>query len=422
MSAMHLPPQPDSRGLLPPLLACLPTAFLAPRPPPALLPLLAPVLRQKLNYISSGNDGWLPLLSWDKERAAKLPATVERIQVEPHPVSGEIEFEDVRPAKYRRLDEETLQARLEVEQFDLLPIYVWCENDEHGGTGPGWKLTELRCLEDLDDGTQWFDSASEANDAAQTRSTTTAPHATNGLNGNPNLSVPDEADDDDDDDDYWNAYDRTPSQTPGGQNPSPAPATQPSTTTARGRTQSEADYFARYGEVQPALDTHDPDEENPALTGNGNSTLTGDALLRAQARHLETSGTIPPNLNPSSQNHGATKPHDSALASLDRSLEMPRPLSPGSSSSSGGAGGGSPVGRLEQEAEAMTSSSPSRGIGGNNESAQRAIKQHISTDVKSLFRLARSAGMKRREFEEVVRRELSVLCLLDDEGDGDGDE
>ncbi|KAI7012833.1 hypothetical protein KC355_g5283, partial [Hortaea werneckii] len=82
---MHLPPQPDSRGLLPPLLACLPTAFLAPRPPPALLPLLAPVLRQKLNYISSGNDGWLPLLSWDKERAAKLPATVERIQVEPHP-------------------------------------------------------------------------------------------------------------------------------------------------------------------------------------------------------------------------------------------------------------------------------------------------------------------------------------------------
>ncbi|KAI6868284.1 hypothetical protein KC318_g19261, partial [Hortaea werneckii] len=377
---------------------------------------------QKLNYISSGNDGWLPLLSWDKERAAKLPATVERIQVEPHPVSGEIEFEDVRPAKYRRLDEETLQARLEVEQFDLLPIYVWCENDEHGGTGPGWKLTELRCLEDLDDGTQWFDSASEANDAAQTRSTTTAPHATNGLNGNPNLSVPDEADDDDDDDDYWNAYDRTPSQTPGGQNPSPAPATQPSTTTARGRTQSEADYFARYGEVQPALDTHDPDEENPALTGNGNSTLTGDALLRAQARHLETSGTIPPNLNPSSQNHGATKPHDSALASLDRSLEMPRPLSPGSSSSSGGAGGGSPVGRLEQEAEAMTSSSPSRGIGGNNESAQRAIKQHISTDVKSLFRLARSAGMKRREFEEVVRRELSVLCLLDDEGDGDGDE
>ncbi|RMY68481.1 hypothetical protein D0863_07097 [Hortaea werneckii] len=437
MSAMHLPPQPDSRELLPPLLACLPTAFLAPRPPPALLPLLAPVLRQKLNYISSGNDGWLPLLSWDKERAAKLPATVERIQVEPHPVSGEIEFEDVRPAKYRRLDEETLQARLEVEQFDLLPIYVWCENDEHGGTGPGWKLTELRCLEDLDDGTQWFDTASEANDAAQTRSTTSAPQTTNGPNGNPTLSVPDAAhDDDEDDDDYWNAYDRTPSQTPGGQNSSPAPAPQPSTTTStRGRSQSEADYFARYGEVQPALDTHDPDEENPALTGNGTSTLTGDALLRAQARHLETSGTIPPNLNPNpaaasaSQNHTATTkpPHDSALASLDRSLEMPRPRSPGSSSGSRG----SNVGRLEQEAEAM-SSSPSRGGGvaagagagggGNNESAQRAIKQHISTDIKSLFRLARAAGMKRWEFEELVRRELSVLCLLDeDEGDGDGE-
>ncbi|OTA23738.1 hypothetical protein BTJ68_13557 [Hortaea werneckii EXF-2000] len=403
MSTMHLPPQPDSRELLPPLLACLPTAFLAPRPPPALLPLLAPVLRQKLNYISSGNDGWLPLLSWDRERAAKLPATVERIQVEPHPVSGEIEFEDVRPAKYRRLDEETLQARLEVEQFDLLPIYVWCENDEHGGTGPGWKLTELRCLEDLEDGTQWFDTASEANDAGSTRSTASAPQATNGPNGHPILSVPDEADDDDDDD-YWNAYDRTPSQTPG-QNPSPAPA-QPPTSTTRGRTQSETEYFSRYGEVQPALDNHDPDEDNPALTSD--STLTGDALLRAQARHLETSGTIPPNLNPTSssaENHGAKPPHDSALASLDRSLEMPRPLSPGSSSGSRG----SHVGRLEQEAEAM-----GRG-GGGSESAQRAIKQHISTDIKSLFRLARSAGMKRGEFEEVVRRELSVLCLLDED-------
>ncbi|KAI7279117.1 hypothetical protein KC343_g962 [Hortaea werneckii] len=409
---MHLPPQPDSRELLPPLLACLPTAFLAPRPPPALLPLLAPVLRQKLNYISSGNDGWLPLLSWDKERAAKLPATVERIQVEPHPVSGEIEFEDVRPAKYRRLDQETLQARLEVEQFDLLPIYVWCENDEHGGTGPGWKLTELRCLEDLEDGTEWFDTASEANDAAQTRSTA-APQTTNGPNGNPTLSVPDEADDDDDDD-YWNAYDRTPSQTPG-QNPSPAPA-QPPTSTTRGRTQSETEYFSRYGEVQPALDNHDPDEDNPALTSD--STLTGDALLRAQARHLETSGTIPPNLNPStsstSQGQASNKPHDSALASLDRSLEMPRPLSPGSSSSGGG---GSRVGRLEQEAEAMGRGGGGGGAG--NESAQRAIKQHISTDIKSLFRLARSAGMKRAEFEELVRRELSVLCLLDEDDQED---
>ncbi|KAI7289711.1 hypothetical protein KC352_g3583, partial [Hortaea werneckii] len=304
--------------------------------------------------------------------------------------------------------QETLQARLEVEQFDLLPIYVWCENDEHGGTGPGWKLTELRCLEDLDDGTPWFDTASEANDAAQTRSTA-APQTTNGPNGNPTLSVPDEADDDDDDD-YWNAYDRTPSQTPG-QNPSPAPA-QPPTSITRGRTQSETEYFSRYGEVQPALDTHDPDEDNPALTSD--STLTGDALLRAQARHLETSGTIPPNLNPStSQDQASNKPHDSAFASLDRSLEMPRPLSPGSSSGSRE----SHVGRLEQEAEAM-----GRGGGGGagNESAQRAIKQHISTDIKSLFRLARSAGMKRGEFEEVVRRELSVLCLLDDEDGEDG--
>ena len=124
---MHLPPPPDSRELLPPLLACLPTSFVSPRPPPALLPLLSPLLRQRVNFLSTNNtsrsDGWLPLLSWDTQRAAKLAPVVERMHLEPHPVSGELELDDVRPAKYRRLDEETLHSRLEVEQFELL---VFC--------------------------------------------------------------------------------------------------------------------------------------------------------------------------------------------------------------------------------------------------------------------------------------------------------
>ena len=97
---MHLPPPPDSRQLLPPLLACLPTAFVSPRPPPALLPLLSPLLRQRLNFLSSGSasrgDGWLPLLSWDAERAAKLTPIVEHMELEPHPVSGEVEMDDVQ--------------------------------------------------------------------------------------------------------------------------------------------------------------------------------------------------------------------------------------------------------------------------------------------------------------------------------------
>ncbi|KAK4545711.1 hypothetical protein LTR36_002665 [Oleoguttula mirabilis] len=394
---MHLAPPPNPRDLLPPLLACLPTAFLSPRPPPALLPLLAPILRQRMNFVAAstptGNDGWLPLLSWDQQRASKLPAAVERMQIEPHPVSGEVELDDVRPAKYRRLDDETLQSRLEVEQFDLLPVYVWCENDEHGGTGPGWKLTELRSLEDTEDGTEWFDTLSEADDAANSHSFG-APQSNGNGNGNSNsnghaaYAIPAD-NDDDDDDDYWGAYDRTPGQTPAPKR-SPAPPTNSSVQMSnRQRTQSELEYFDRYGaEVQPAMDGHDPDEEYPEL---GESTLTGDALVRAQARNVETDDS--------------SLPHDSApTTTLDRSrhsndLSMPRAISPSSSHSS--------VDKLEERAAAMSSGED------NNDRAQLGIKQHISTDIKSLFRLARSAGMERKEFERVVRTELDVLGLME---------
>ena len=331
---------------------------------------------------------------------------VERLQIEPHPVSGELELDDVPPAKYRRLDEETLQSRLEVEQFDLLPIYVWCENDEHGGTGPGWKLTELRSLEDTEDGTEWFATVSGANDAVNTH-TIGVPQSTGNGNGYTHSSSSyaiSAKQDDDDNDDYWNAYDRTPSQTPA-QKRSPAPPTQSSHD--RQRTHSELEYFSRYGqEVQPALDAHDPDEENPDL---GESTLTGDALVRQQARHLQPN-TAPPPYSSSHQDKEAAHAHDSAVATaLDQSplhsqqdISAPRPISPTSSHSS--------VDRLEEQAEAMSSSHTA-----DDDRAQRGIKQHVSTDIKSLFRLARSAGMERREFEKFVKRELEVLKLFDEE-------
>lgn len=395
---MHRAPAPEPRTLLPPLLACLPTAFVSPRPPPALLPLLSPILRQRLSLLSSssssGNDGWLPLLSWDTQRASKLPVIIERIQIEPHPVSGEVELEDVRAIKYRQLDEETLQSRLEVEEFELLPIYVWCETDEHGGGGPGWKLAELRSLEDINDGTKWFDSASEASDAADTHSFS-VPQQSTQPNGSRGYSAPAQQEEEEEDDgDYWASYDRTPGRTPA-QKLSPAP---PSSThfdnSNRQRSQSELEYFARYGtEVQPALDSHDPDEENPEL---GESTLTGDSLSQPRGLGVDTSShdtSLPP----------PYKAHDSAMSTtLNRStaeLEQPRPISPTSSHSS--------IERLEKRAAAMSDDNSSR--------AEMGIKQHISTDIKSLFRLARSVGMERSEFERIVRTELDVLSLLEND-------
>ncbi|KAK0250001.1 hypothetical protein B0A54_15185 [Friedmanniomyces endolithicus] len=423
---MHHPPPPDARELLPPLLACLPTAFLSPRPPPALLPVLAPILRQRVAFMSTSEQrtehGWLPLLQWDSEGAAKLPEVVERIQLEPHPVSGELELNDVRPAKYRRLDDETLHARLEVEQFELLPVFVWCENDEHGQTGPGWKLAELRTLEDRDDGTEWFVSIPEANDATNTHSIAVPP-ATNGVNGHRPSVIPADEDEQEEEDDgsYWAAYDRTPGARTPAATRSPAPPNNNNTSNNRQRTQSELEYFNRYGDVQPAMDGHDPDEEMPEEI-RGESTLNGQALnTDSQAQHLE-----PPqsrSLYPLDTHHKPDGAHDSAIATaLTQSLSgadalsMPRPISPASSTHSS-------VDRLEEQAEAMSASASASNTTADAEKgdgrvhgddrAQAGIKAHISTDIKSLFRLARSVGMERGEFVEVVGRELGVLGMFE---------
>nr|OQO25703.1 hypothetical protein B0A51_07265 [Rachicladosporium sp. CCFEE 5018] len=408
---MASPPAPDPRELLPPLLACLPTTFVSPRPPPALLPLLAPVLRQRLSYLATSgtpsSDGWVRLLSWDADRAAKLPSIVEHLELEPHPVSGEVEIDDVDAMRYRRLDEETLHSRLEVAQFDLLPIYVWCETDEHGGTGPGWKLTELRSLEDVEDGAQWFERVAQANDAASTTSIA-VPQANENSNG---YHVPDAKDeqieeDDDDDEGYWAAYD----QTPGGRTPatkrSPAPPSNAGQN-ARDRSQSELEYFARYSnEVQPALDSHDPDEDHPEL---GNSSLTGTTqrtrspLVPAAQQQDPTTRTAqpkdsPPDDRPDWQKalypHVSAHPADSVLPTPEfSSLEQPRAISPTSSIGS--------VEALERKAE-------------RDDRAEMGIKMHIATDIKSLYRLARSVGMERGEFERVVRTELEVLGMMDE--------
>lgn len=374
---MQLPPVPEPRDLLPPLLACLPTTFVSPHPPPALLPLLAPTLRQRLTYLSSSSgseDGWVRLLGWDAEQATKLPSLVEHLDLEPHPVSGEVEIDDVRAIKYRRLDDETLQARLEVDQFELLPVYVWCESDEHGQTGPGWKLTELKSLDDIEDGSQWFDEIASANAASSQPL-----HPVR----QPSVSQVKDADDDD----YWAAYDREPGQTPAPEQTMTAQAQRSSATT-------DDDYYARYGsEVQPALDAHDPDEEAP----------TQDTINVVRGRSIPPQDDDRPDWQRALYPH-APKAHDSAVAnslahSLHSELNMPRPISPASSARS--------VERLEEQAAAMSDDS--------NSQVELGIKQHISTEIKSLFRLAKTAGMSRKSFEALVKRELNVLSMLDDE-------
>jgi hypothetical protein len=80
-------------------------------------------------------------------------------------------------------------------------------------------------------------------------------------------------------------------------------------------------------------------------------------------------------------------------------LAQPRPVS------STGSSGSDTVDKLERRAAARES----------REHSEVGVKQHIGTSVKSLYRLARVAGIDREEFERVVRMELECLSLMDED-------
>jgi hypothetical protein len=389
---VYIPP-PNPRELLPPLLACLPTAFVSSKPPPAFLPLLTPILKQRVHlHTSSGptSDSWLKLLSWDAERANKLPDVIQDIQLEPHPVSGEIELEDVENIQYRRLDPETLHSRFDLVEFGLLPIYLWCLGDGQGNDG-GWRLAELRSREDKEDGTEWFDSIEEANERSgpvRAVAATNGGSATTGANGH---GVAPQEQAEEDDDDYWASYDQAPSQTPMKRSPAPQEVKAPQVPS-----NTELEYFARYmSEVQPALDPHDPSEEAMAP---GESTLNGDTIVPStrtfQYEPIETTNLGPSGYDSSFPAPAPLNGTNGTARQVDgpsEDMQHPRPTSSGSTNS---------IERLERKAE-------------NFSHAEVGIKQHISTDIKSLFRLARSAGIETAEFERIVKTELEMLAMMD---------
>jgi hypothetical protein len=400
-------PRPDSRELLPPLLACLSTASASKDVPPGLLTLLSPILCQRVKLLASGE--WLSLLCWDREVGSRLPQVIEKLTVEPHPASGEIEVEEPDQILYRRSDPETLHSKLVLGEYGLIPTYLWCTGGEGGSR---WLLAELRGTEDAEDGTEWFQTIDEANEAGFRRKSFSAKSIGVSVPAPQALLSPEPVvEEEEDDGSYWAAYDQTPGRTPQHKR-SPVPRN--SSRTQIGPTQSELDYFARYEqEVQPALDAHDPDEETPAA---GESTLNGNALnytRQPQTEPLETSN-IGPNGYDSSMppaytnglgidnsvlaNHSAVHPesiehHQNAALNA---LNHPRPSSSASTNS---------VERLERKAE-------------NYSQAELAIKQHISTDIKSLFRLARTSGIEKEEFERIIQRELEILPMLEQEMSG----
>ena len=369
----HIIPTPDPQSLLPPLLACLPTSFASSKPAPALLELLSPILRQRLTiFTSSGSshDNWLRLLCWDPSKAEQLKETIENANFEPHPASGELEVGEIERLSYKRTDTETLKAQIPLNDWDLTALYLWCTGGEEGNA---WKLTELLPYDsDLCQDQSWSSSPTQANEQARSQLLNLATPSAQTNGGR--LSVPGQ---DDDDDDYWAQYDKTP------HNGTPA---RKGSVNPRGASSTEADYYAQYADVQPAMDNYDPDEHHEEI---GESTLGGDAMRDVMGRNQHT--VEEPRQQPQEANP-LQIPEDEDVVHINH----PVPSSPSSRT------GSDTISRLEATADRYSAS-------------EIAIKQHISYSVKSMYRLAKGAGMSRQEFEDMVQRELETLSLLDRE-------
>jgi hypothetical protein len=126
------------------------------------------------------------------------------------------------------------------------------------------------------------------------------------------------------------------------------------------------------------MDNHDPDEA-------------------AQQAHI-----IPP-LGLGAATAAAAAPAANEIAEDDgearqrmNALIHPRPESSASSS------GSNTVAKLEATA-------------GKQEQSEFGVKQHISRSIRSLYLLSRASGIDRDEFERLVKTELDVLGMVEDQ-------
>ena len=385
-------PTPNHRELLQPLLACLYTASTSTHPPPSLLPLISPILQQRVNLLagtSSYADSWLPLVCWESSEAGKLIGIIRGKPFEPHPVSGEFDFGDVQELLYRRPDEETLHARVAIPDLGLIVVYLWCER-VHGRVESDWRVSEVKPVETFSEDTSngWSASIPEAEAKWRKKVMTKEPSEVSSI---PTIQEPQSAESraiEDDEDTYWARYDFTPGRSPGPRPPG-INQTEPASTTLdfsrAGPTTSDDEYYARYEKIQPEMENDDPSQNRKVL---GESSINGNAVV-------PSTGQVPP-----SPPYGSL--HLSLRHRMSGSEAKPEDSMINHSPASSTSRASPTVARLEESAETISH-------------GEMAIRQHVSTTIKSLFRLSRASGVDRLEFDELVRTELDTLGLLEED-------
>ena len=307
-----------------------------------------------------------------------------------HPVSGEIDFGDVEEIRYRRLDEETLQARVGLTDLQITIIYLWCDGDQEV-SGSGWRVSEVRPLESDSNNAvkSWSSTVFEADGKARDTMMDDALRqgednslATGDAHETDNGTRAAEQTQGDNDDDYWASYDKTPGVTPAPKSPGPS-----TVLNARTKPTSEAEYFGRYAQVQPEMDNDDPSEDRTTF---GESTLNGDTITST----TQTAAR----LDEPQMRGSIALPNGSGNEITDGGIHQPSASAPRSRSST--------VSKLEESAETQSL-------------AESAIMHHVSTSIKSLYRLCRSSGIERSEFDRMIRNEMDTLSMIDEEDNFD---
>ncbi|ROT36801.1 hypothetical protein SODALDRAFT_281500 [Sodiomyces alkalinus F11] len=384
-------PLPNVGGILAPILPALPAASLSTQPATAVLPFLSPILRQRVQVFSAtSTEPWLRLLSYDTSKASRLVEVVQSGRLDPHPVSGEVEvdWEYDTKTRYRRLDQETSQALVVLEDLELTFQLVYCVGDKDGG-GDGWRVAELGVVEKPDPFAAFggYSTIAEAEKAfEENRPKSSLKVSTGSLAATPGP--------DDEDDGYWDRYDATPARSPvNHRSPAPPKSTQPGPPqpeSYRPDSAADDDYYAMYDDVQPAMDNHDPEEEAAHMQPNLN---IGHSLSSDLAPVASASDSHPPYSLLAQPR--ATKPESPPLdAERAAVLLHPRPASSASSN------GSRTVEKLEETAERQMAS-------------EFSVKKHVSRTIRSLWMLSQASGIDREEFDRLVRSELEVLEMVD---------
>ncbi|KAI6249408.1 hypothetical protein HI914_02200 [Erysiphe necator] len=365
--------------LIEPLLAMLSFAGESTTAPTALLPLLSPILRQRVRLLSSSaKESWSSLLCYDDAVASKLMALIPSSRLELHPVSGqvEIDWDSETEIQFKRLDKETLQALVSLPTLDLTVKLVWCVNDFEGvDSQDGWRIGEVGTCT-VDD-TNWGVKSILLAEQEFTLKETQNQDTYSCVKNEKSTFIPEiEEEKEDDDDKYWDQYDDMSAQTPAYDQSS---TIQKNSTTG---VEGDDEYYASYDVVQPVLDNHDPDKDMKFDLFKGKTT---------QNTSKESPIICGPN-NSSSQRDIYEAWNENSLGSsiFITSKSLPPSGEDGDVESSGSA-----VTRPERQALVC----------------EKAIKTHIGTSLKSLYRLAHTCGIGQREFDRLVRNQLDLMSV-----------